>query len=359
MDWPGEKLCIRIWETLEKCGTGLASPWQIRREGRAYIDVRREEAISDAQTQREIDTFRKQLLESSVRPRLVAPTSRLQLSAPESKGHKRRHEPQLSLPLSARKLAQLSEARRQCDDLEKLLNLRAVHRMAEEEASTEEVSALPDQRVGRDWTQAWREGAEQVSEKHLQILWARLLSGEVASPGTYSLRTLHTLRTLSTSEASALNAIAPYALDGAIHRISKEPTSVPGIPFSDIFLLEESGILAGSDGSIHTEHKILYQSGHGFYTTIALNKNESFMILFSEEISKGKGHIEIPAYIFTSVGRQILRLARYQCSETYLSRLAEYFREIYPQTFVRCEIFTLGESISETARKVIHRKFIA
>ena len=32
--WPGEKLAIRLWETLERIGIGIFSPTQIRREGK-------------------------------------------------------------------------------------------------------------------------------------------------------------------------------------------------------------------------------------------------------------------------------------------------------------------------------------
>jgi hypothetical protein len=35
MGWPGEQILTKMWESLDKVGTGLATPGQIKREGRA------------------------------------------------------------------------------------------------------------------------------------------------------------------------------------------------------------------------------------------------------------------------------------------------------------------------------------
>ena len=52
MDVPGEKLLIKLWETIADKGIGsLLKPWQMRREGRAAIDVRREELLALAQAE--------------------------------------------------------------------------------------------------------------------------------------------------------------------------------------------------------------------------------------------------------------------------------------------------------------------
>ena len=46
MKAPGEELVIRLWETLVERGIGgLLRPWQIRREGMARLDVRRQEVL--------------------------------------------------------------------------------------------------------------------------------------------------------------------------------------------------------------------------------------------------------------------------------------------------------------------------
>ena len=52
----GEELLIKLWETLTKDGIGsLASPWQIKREGKAHAEVRRVEMLMLAQAEVEAE----------------------------------------------------------------------------------------------------------------------------------------------------------------------------------------------------------------------------------------------------------------------------------------------------------------
>ena len=59
MEAPGEKLVLRLWETVIQKGIGgLLSPWQTRRTERARIDVQREERLALAQTERDIEAIK-------------------------------------------------------------------------------------------------------------------------------------------------------------------------------------------------------------------------------------------------------------------------------------------------------------
>ncbi len=50
MEFPGEKLVIKLWETVAERGIGgLFRPWQMRREGRVSIELKREELLVIAQ----------------------------------------------------------------------------------------------------------------------------------------------------------------------------------------------------------------------------------------------------------------------------------------------------------------------
>lgn len=56
----GEKLLIKLWETLAKDGVGsLASPWQIKREGKAHAEVRRDEMLTIAQAEVEVEQIKQ------------------------------------------------------------------------------------------------------------------------------------------------------------------------------------------------------------------------------------------------------------------------------------------------------------
>lgn len=72
-----------------------------------------------------------------------------------------------------------------------------------------EVSAEP---VDKDWTLQYFDHAQDVCDKDMQTLWARILAGEVATPGTYSKRALQFLKTLDKDEAEAFTTICSLAV---------------------------------------------------------------------------------------------------------------------------------------------------
>lgn len=68
MQAPGEALLAKFWETIAEKGIGgLFKPWQIRREGRASIEIRRQEMLVLAQAEREADAIRRWRRHSAVR----------------------------------------------------------------------------------------------------------------------------------------------------------------------------------------------------------------------------------------------------------------------------------------------------
>lgn len=66
--------------------------------------------------------------------------------------------------------------------------------------------------VDLDWTTQFINHAQDVSDAEMQILWGRILAGEVADPGTYSKRTISFLRTLEKWEAQAFTEFCSCAL---------------------------------------------------------------------------------------------------------------------------------------------------
>lgn len=66
------------------------------------------------------------------------------------------------------------------------------------EAATEEPN---DEPVEEDWMYKFMESCQDVGDEEMQSLWARMLAGEVATPGKYSARTLSCVRIMSKDDA--------------------------------------------------------------------------------------------------------------------------------------------------------------
>ena len=96
-------------------------------------------------------------------------------------------------------LAQRAERRLQMQTERQQINLEKIMLLAQDYCP-EHVSA---QDVDPDWFQQYCELVLDVSNGNMQQLWAKILAGEIASPGKFSLKTLHTLKRMSYKEALA------------------------------------------------------------------------------------------------------------------------------------------------------------
>ncbi|WP_164017108.1 DUF2806 domain-containing protein [Pyxidicoccus trucidator] len=66
--------------------------------------------------------------------------------------------------------------------------------------------------VDPDWTSRFFSSAQEISNEEMQQLWGRLLAGEIAAPGSFSLRALDCLRNLTSSEARAFSELCDFVL---------------------------------------------------------------------------------------------------------------------------------------------------
>lgn len=68
-----------------------------------------------------------------------------------------------------------------------------------------------------DWTARFFQDVQEVSSEDLQKIWAKILAGEVETPGRTSLRTLSILRNMTQNDANIFSEIMPYHIDGFTH----------------------------------------------------------------------------------------------------------------------------------------------
>jgi hypothetical protein len=61
--------------------------------------------------------------------------------------------------------------------------------------------------VDQDWSRQFFIGAQDVSKREVQQIWARILAGEVSRPGQFSKRLVEALKTLDTEEAEMFTAL--------------------------------------------------------------------------------------------------------------------------------------------------------
>ena len=310
MEFPGEKLVIKLWETLAEKGIGsLLSPWQAGREGRVRNQIRRDEILMLAQAEIDASDIRsgKKMLCSDG-------TLLLTSTANNALRVDRRIEPTFAFSTAleyGNRTAVAAAARSEINSAKAIL-------YAEEQLSSE-AEPPPEQSVDDDWLFAWREYAGKVSAEDLQRLWGSVLAGEVKTPGKYSIRTLDFLKTLSKADAELISLLAKYVIDGRIARSQDEYLSSHGFSFSMLLQAQDLGVVSGVEAlGLTTTYKTI-QNGKFFRFLVSHDK---VLIVQHEDPSK---ELRLEMCLLTAVGQQVLGLGSFEPDIEYLRLVGKGF----------------------------------
>lgn len=311
MDFPGEKLVIKLWETLAEKGIGsLFSPWQVLRDGRALNKVRRDELLMLAQAEKDAEDIRagkKHLNKDGT----LSLTNSEEINTHKNTG---RVEPILAL----HNIFEYGNQTTAYVNARSEINASKAILFAEEQLSND-TQAPPPRDIDEDWLFVWREYAGKVSAEDLQRLWGSVLAGEVKSPGKYSIRTLEFLKTLSKPEAEIISSLASYVIDGYIARNHKEYLESKGLTFSNLLIMQELGVISGVDAI-------------GLKTTCKSVVKEKFQRAFVShdkallvEHNDPAKTLNFEIYLLTAVGREILSLGSFEPDIDYMKLVGQEF----------------------------------
>jgi Protein of unknown function (DUF2806) len=104
------------------------------------------------------------------------------------------------------RLAERAAARIETETLRQQYNREAIVQQA--------AGFLPervsDEAVHEDWVAQFFEQCQNVSDSEMQSLWGQILAGEVARPGSFSMRTLHAVKMLRKEDARLFTSVCRF-----------------------------------------------------------------------------------------------------------------------------------------------------
>lgn len=138
-------------------------------------------------------------------------------------------------------LVQRAQNRFLFQQMKKQQNIEAVVANAATELDkTTVVSSTP---VDEDWISSFFDFVANVSNEQMQILWGKVLAGEIEKPDSFSIRTLDILRKMTQEDAHCFASIVPFVLKCPGDKdASFYDFFVPGNMGSSERLLEKCGI---------------------------------------------------------------------------------------------------------------------
>lgn len=319
MGFPGEKLVIKLWETLAEKGIGsLLVPGKMIREGKARNEVRRAELLMLAQAEVDAAEIRAGRKYVGVDGTLCLLSSCNQLT--ESTSHSDKQiEPQINIG----SLALSSASRKTAQEARKEINVSKAIIHAEDILANDS-QVPPGRAVEDDWLFVWQEYVGRVSTEDLQQLWGKILAGEVKSPGTHSIRTLDFLKGTSKSEAEQISKLAEFVIAGCIFRDFQQHFEEAGLTIGSFLAMQELGVLSGVELIGLTNSFSSIVPDRFIYPLVS---NGKVLVVTHEDATKT---LTIKSYLLTKVGRQLIGLGSFKPNIEYLQMAG---KEILKQGF--------------------------
>lgn len=215
-------------------------------------------------------------------------------------------------------IAKRASRRLAYQEIAKQQNIEAVVDIAYKELeSTETVSNEP---VNRDWMLRFFNSVEDISNEDMQRIWGRILAGEIKEPNTFSYRTLEKLKNMTQQEAKCFQLVSSLALYGGgkcFILYDDEIMNRHNVHFVNILELEECGLMSAQTLSFTLNSSVNEASG--------IHNPQIIGIIRGKE-DKMK-ELEIPCYVFTESGSQLMKAISPQVNQQYILDCLEAIRK--------------------------------
>ena len=195
----------------------------------------------------------------------------------------------------------------------RLANVRSVVTYAAEELQDKEVqNHAPDP----DWTARLFDSVQDVSSEDMQKIWAKILSGEVETPGRTSLRTLDTLRNMTKRDAEMFSDACSFVFrEGEMYFILRGiPDEYDALRHTKLLHLQDCGLAAIGPTAYKPSNEaiseLVYQS----------------LLLQISRNAKAHSGLEISVSTLTTAGVELYRLSEPQLRMDYLRSFAGILR---------------------------------
>ncbi|MCI6090332.1 MAG: DUF2806 domain-containing protein [Solobacterium sp.] len=185
-----------------------------------------------------------------------------------------------------------------------------------------------DKQYSFDWFIRYYEASGDISDKEMQVLWAKILAGEIEKPSSYSLRTLDVLRNMSKEEAECFvkicNASVKSGPEKYVIPIDQDYLSKNGIDYSDILMLEEIGLINSSSG-IHINDDLESNTEYILYV---------YGSLIVRAIASEKRKLSLRVFLFTNVANELATLIDRESNEENFLNLCKKLQDRNPGVLI-------------------------
>ena len=169
------------------------------------------------------------------------------------------------------------------------------------------IDHVDDTPVDPDWCTRFFDYSKDVSNEDAQIIWAKILAGEIAQPGSLYKRTLSVLRDIEAFEAKWFADMCQFVICNSIVEMSL----LKYYPYSQIQSLMDCGLLNSVACESSLTEKATEINGKSHSLKIISSQIDLTMIRFRD------------VFRLTDAGTQLYNITQVQTHKSYMIGLKE------------------------------------
>ena len=203
---------------------------------------------------------------------------------------------------------------------------------------------VPNQEPDHDWTARFFNYIQDVSSEEMQLLWAKVLAGEIEQPGSVSIRALSILRNLDQTSAKLFQVLSSacisITLDGA-HTVDARVPSLGGdagvnslqdfgLSFGNLNVLNEHGLIISDYNSWYDMKMCIgipipdSGNGSGVFRIPFGFQARHWVLTPSVQRTMGTEY-RLSGVAPTQAGKELSRIVGYEPMPKYHQALADFF----------------------------------
>ena len=196
-------------------------------------------------------------------------------------------------------------------------NIRSVVELAAEELGDKQVK---NHEVDHDFVARFFADVQDITSEHMQRIWAKILAGEVETPGRTSLHTLSILKNMSQRDAELFEDVSRFVCFDLILNEKGFTEEIPEFPaLSDLITLESYGL-------IRTGRDLERIQEIGPEGASVISGEHIYRFSLDSETQE----VRIPGQILTPQGRQLHQIINPNINEKYLLSIFYFIKRNWP-----------------------------
>ncbi len=170
--------------------------------------------------------------------------------------------------------------------------------------------------INNDFMTQFINGVGEISDQEMQMMWAKLLAGEIKQPSSFSLRTISKLKMMTTSEAKLFEKVAPYIIGGEYIVRDIELLKKYKVTYTDLLRLQDCEIISleGATRKYHSSDRIRYGDLQCEFNAKAYDNN-------IKDISAN-----VRAYVVTNFGKELLKIVKVDYNNLFFIDVVKKFK---------------------------------